>query len=750
MNGINGEVDSRGVQAEESMKMETDIATMSDGEEVEEVRNEAMEPPPVPVSSDTSSNPVKSDDSADKPKKRRGSDLKHLEQWGWHKSRARKKPTTVTPVEQVDKTCAGYLKRILGRYYGECFDTSESPFVETRVPEKEAQEGNKKRDCDFKTPSTATEDDFQKRTAEEFEKFVGELDKFDLILLLSKWLEYIAKFWTMSIPRPICEQYLKIYKYYLNHYDLMAWNQLEYRDFHSVFEMTLFYLEQEHERIAVKKLNKEEFSGEYRRLLLHLMFHSGAYMLEDEDLHFLTLMRLFWINYIVCKYENNLEDAIDFIYKIHQLLEEKRLNLTVDLPNKSAENHIDLGIIEDLICSLQRTIKLNNVANLYKDEKFKELSVILKDSLINCTEIKNLDNTLMKINTQFEKCLKYAVDFFLTIPENSHRLKEWGDSVNFILIYLEALIKHEGIDILSCLEQFEARLVQSLVKIISNQLDTPFEKNSTQVHSINFKIPWIILHAFVQQEEDRQHAVGKKLKSSSETSDVEDDEESMPNSILIFFTAHEFLGRKFWCTKDGGQLMTHTLDIVVPILRSPMLEPFRDIVMEYMEQLTYCLYSYPPKRTRSRHIEEHEATQIELTWERAMQLFEIYRPDHLPEFDSYKVDSITADLEQLLQRILNLTPKELNVPAAAYTIKDFISGESTSLPEYSLVPAFPARISSIFYLLADYYFKNRDFSKTVKYYVQDLSLNPCRFDAWAGLALSKATKLEGKLNSCVP
>ncbi|GAB0096771.1 calcineurin-binding protein cabin-1-like [Sergentomyia squamirostris] len=772
MNGINGQAEPEEINNEE-MKMETDCIFLSDAEEVDNsLKNEAMEPPPVPVLSDNSSNPAKSDDSvsADKPKKRRVSDLKHLEQWGWHKSRARKKPTTTAPTEQVDSTCGGYLKRILGKYFTENFDTNESPFV-TKISEKDTQR-SKDRKTDFKTRSTATEDDFQKKTSEEFSEFLRELKVFDLILLLTKWLEYISKFWTIAIPRSICDQYCKIFKYYLNHYDLMSWNQLEYPEFQKVYEMTLFHLEQEHERITGQKLNKEEFTGEYKSLVLHLMFHSGIYMLEDENQHCLNLMRLFWINYIVAKYENNLEVAIDFIYKIRELFleDEKRKTMIVDLPNKSAENHIDMTIIEELISSLQRTIKLNNVAVLYKDHKFKELTVILKDSLINCTEVKNSDNTIMKINTQFEvlleslwnqedfeeclrwseKCLKYAVDFFLTIPENSYRLKEWGDSVNFILIYLEALVKQDGVDILNCLTQYEARLVQSLVKILISQLDSSFEKNNTQVHTINFKIPWILLHSFVQREEDRQNAAAKKMRTSSETSDLEDEEETMPNSIMLFFTAHEFLGRKFWCTKDGGQLMLHTLDIIVPILRSPMLEPFKDITMEYIEQITYCLYAYPPKRVRSRHIEEHEAVQCTMTWERAIQLFEIYRPDPLPEFDSYKVDSITADLEQLFQKIIGLVPKDFNVSSASGIIRDFISGDNDTLSDVSLVPNFPMRIASIFYLLADYYFKNRDFSKSVKYYVQDLSFNPCRFDAWAGLALSKATKLETKLNSCIP
>lgn len=81
-------------------------------------------------------------------------------------------------------------------------------------------------------------------------------------------------------------------------------------------------------------------------------------------------------------------------------------------------------------------------------------------------------------------------------------------------------------------------------------------------------------------------------------------------------------------------------------------------------------------------------------------------------------------------------------------MKKFIGGELDELPKP--LDILPYRINSIYYLLADYYFKNRDFSKTVKYYVLDLSNCPTRFDAWAGLALSKASIMETKLNACSP
>lgn len=78
------------------------------------------------------------------------------------------------------------------------------------------------------------------------------------------------------------------------------------------------------------------------------------------------------------------------------------------------------------------------------------------------------------------------------------------------------------------------------------------------------------------------------------------------------------------------------MDVVATRLRAPNLEQFRDIIAEYLEQVTYCLYGYPSKKARSRHIGKHDAVNIELDWKRGMQLFDIYRPDNLPEFNSYK------------------------------------------------------------------------------------------------------------------
>lgn len=166
--------------------------------------------------------------------------------------------------------------------------------------------------------------------------------------------------------------------------------------------------------------------------------------------------------------------------------------------------------------------------------------------------------------------------------------------------------------------------------------------------------------------------------------------------------------------------------------------------------MTYCLYKYPQRKARSRHLKEHEAKQLKLTWPRAVQIFDLYRPENLPEFNSYKLESITSDMEQLFLKIIALLPKEYNPCNSMHLIMKFIYGKLDTLPTDNTLIEIPYKIRCIFYLLADFYFKNRDFAKAIKYYTMDLTIATSRFDSWAGMALSKASRIETKLNALEP
>jgi hypothetical protein len=58
-----------------------------------------------------------------------------------------------------------------------------------------------------------------------------------------------------------------------------------------------------------------------------------------------------------------------------------------------------------------------------------------------------------------------------------------------------------------------------------------------------------------------------------------------------------------------------------------------------------------------------------------MQLYQFYLPDELPEFDSYRVTSITADVECLLKRIAALIPANYN-PGNVFIITLIFKKES--------------------------------------------------------------------------
>lgn len=61
---------------------------------------------------------------------------------------------------------------------------------------------------------------------------------------------------------------------------------------------------------------------------------------------------------------------------------------------------------------------------------------------------------------------------------------------------------------------------------------------------------------------------------------------------------------------------------------------------------------------QARYLTDHNVTPIPLTWARGMQLFELFRPDETPSFDSLRINLISSDTEVLFRRIAALIPDE--------------------------------------------------------------------------------------------
>ena len=49
---------------------------------------------------------------------------------------------------------------------------------------------------------------------------------------------------------------------------------------------------------------------------------------------------------------------------------------------------------------------------------------------------------------------------------------------------------------------------------------------------------------------------------------------------------------------------------------------------------------------------------IPLTWQRGIQLFDLFRPDETPSYDSLRINLISSETEVLFRRIAALIPED--------------------------------------------------------------------------------------------
>ncbi|XP_037928084.1 calcineurin-binding protein cabin-1-like [Teleopsis dalmanni] len=697
-----------------------------------------------------------------KPKpRRRCSDLLFLEQWGWHKNRRRNKKASVQERPEADNSLNAFLRRIFGNFMINTVENSW-PFDEEipdQLNDNSASENETKTCGDCSTNITLEE--FQNATEDEFTKFKEALreEPFDLMLLIYKWLKNVSPFWSKTLPPEIKTQYLTIFKFYSDHFDKSNWHMLSNSNFEASYRICLLYLELEYENCMSES---RELSIAWTETMQHLSFVSGSVFVANPDFFIYYELRLANLEYLLHDYRNELEKCVLCLESIKTIIQSKQDIIVVHLPNLKT-GCLTKYTVTSTCEGLRRKVSLNKVPILFEKEKWTELSEVIKYNIRNSKdEVTDSENWVKDFKIQIEvllqalwnmqsykecmiwseKCLCFCTGQYLKeVKVSAYRHKLWAESINFTMSYIEAICLNEGFDIFESLDENYTRLVQNIISLVTHQLDSPFDKNNNPVHELETKRTWVILHQIAIREENCNSS---PIKSKSEES--EEEEEILPHSFLVLFTAHEFLGKRHWCTRDNGSLLQYTLDAITPNFRAPIYDACRDSLYEYIEQITYCLYGYPQKKARSRHLEEHDAVTVELLWPKAIQLFDLYRPENLPEFNSYKLESISADMEQLLIKIVALMPIELDPTPAITRITKFISGSGNLEEDDCPQTPLPYKINSIYYLLADYYFKCRDFSKAIKYYTLDLVGNTERVDSWAGIALSKASKIETKLN----
>ncbi|XP_040051178.2 calcineurin-binding protein cabin-1 isoform X4 [Gasterosteus aculeatus] len=519
-----------------------------------------------------------------------------------------------------------------------------------------------------------------------------------------------------------------------------------------------------------------EFPGQHFQsdLLLLAMGSSQRDLFDDDWLD--VMVRVYWLKARFLALQGDMELALESYDVCVGLLQSKPKtpegkHYTISLPNLCVDAAISVEEIDKRLKSLERCQSLEEIQRLFEAADFDSVVRLLQPTLNYGNRTKTLEfvssaperpaqlmllqNALLKLQDyrQCFECSELALNEALqqlnSASNNSPPSKEeWVSTIGKLLDGTEiCFIKDSGL--LSSVPHFPsmARLANNLIQLIDLSMNISDDPKEPYFFSV---LPWIILYRIIKQEEA---AFNCMLRQHMSAGDDEDDSDApmLPSSLMLLNTAHEYLGRRSLCCYSEGALLKFYVQVLkkeVAASSNNDSHPYKEELEMALEQCFFCLYAYPSKKSKARYLEDHSSPQVELLWSEALFMFEYFKPKSLPEFDSYKTSTVSAELANLLRRFAGIAPTSETPTLTMDELAAYIEGmteKAPCLPEGS-APA-PPIINEIFYLLADYHFKNKEQSKAIKFYMHDICVCPNRFDSWAGMALARASRIQEKLNS---
>ncbi|XP_027779006.2 calcineurin-binding protein cabin-1 isoform X1 [Marmota flaviventris] len=522
--------------------------------------------------------------------------------------------------------------------------------------------------------------------------------------------------------------------------------------------------------------------------LLQLSFASSQRdLFEDGWLEF--VVRVYWLKARFLALQGDMEQALENYDICTEMLQSsiaiqaeagaEQRDIVIRLPNLHNDSIVSLEEIDKNLKSLERCQSLEEIQRLYEAGDYKAVVHLLRPTL--CTsgfdrakhlefmtsiperpaQLLLLQDSLLQLkdHQQCFECSDVALNEAVQQMVNSSEAaakEEWVATVTQLLLGIEqALSADSNGNILkeSSSTTGLVRLTNNLIQVIDCSMAVQEEPKEPHVSSV---LPWIILHRIIWQEEDtfRSLCHQQQLQNPVEEGALAtgmSETPMLPSSLMLLNTAHEYLGRRSWCCNSDGALLRFYVQVLQKELAASTSEdthPYKEELETALEQCFYCLYSFPSKKSKARYLEEHSAQQVDLIWEDALFMFEYFKPKTLPEFDSYKTSTVSADLANLLKRIATIVPRTERPALSLDKVSAYIEGTSSEVPclPEGADPSPPV-VNELYYLLADYHFKNKEQSKAIKFYMHDICICPNRFDSWAGMALARASRIQDKLNS---
>ncbi|XP_034025725.1 calcineurin-binding protein cabin-1 isoform X2 [Thalassophryne amazonica] len=519
-----------------------------------------------------------------------------------------------------------------------------------------------------------------------------------------------------------------------------------------------------------------EFPGQHFQddLLLLALGSSQQDLFGDDWLD--VMVRVYWLKARFLALQGEMDLALESYDVCTGLLQRKPKTTeekcyTINLPNLRVDAAISLDEIEKRLKSLERCQSVEEIQRLFESADFESVVRLLQPTLnygsrskplefVNSTperpaQLMLLQNSLLKLH-DYQQCLECselalneALQKLNAEPNSSPSAKdEWVSVIGKLLDGIEVCFSEDS-ELLRNVPHFAstARLANNLIQLIDLSMAISDDPKEPFFFSI---LPWIILYRIIKHEEA---AFDCMLRHHVSVGDDEDDLDAslLPSSLMLLNTAHEYLGRRSWCCNSNGSLLKFYVQVLqkeFSALSNSDSHPYKEELEVALEQCFFCLYAYPSKKSKARYLEDHSTPQVELLWSDALFMFQYFKPKSLPEFDSYKTSTVSADLANLLRRFTAIAPLSNTPTLSMDEVAAYIEGmtpKAPCLPE-GCAPT-PPIINEIFYLLADYHFKNKEQSKAIKFYMHDICVCPNRFDSWAGMALARATRIQDKLNS---
>lgn len=761
-------------------------------------------------SDDKSNERVDSKDEGQKVKKRRRSSLCFLQQWAWSTSSTRRsarvRGSNRREAEREDVLLEETLRRILPpsllpdtakvtkddplKSADDSMDTMD--LYKLFANQDNNSNNDESKSTEYSKSSCSDPNENNKYFGSENEKndildFINEhSNKSNMMIIIARYTELLCKKWNYVWPKELTKIYIQAYLFTREHIPHSSpFNNAAEED--SILnydaEMTLLYGELHTDQWFSDKPDTLPSStintfgtGMPSEELGYIIFSSaGDDLLNINNLTF--LVRVLWVktNLFLCQGDTDI--AIKTLQLLLHELEEIKNHfpsISIRLPNCKHNTHITASIVRKRLKSIERGQKLGQVQKLYEDKKYAELFPILQDTFkltkqtcevftnakLNVDRIKQLSMLLDSLwqLEQYEDCFMWAeaclneawqcyINSSLIVDQ-----EKWSVSVLNSLDKLELCVELVGSSVIRYLLDSKAsRLVQTLVQIICHQADVtdmPVEI------PLNTTTPWILLHHILQHEDDKERAKSRTSPKSKTTdaqdSDSDDEDKDIPAPIMILFTGHDFLARHSWCSINDAKLLLFTIKTVVPRMCGARFTALREKIGKHLEQIFWCLYGHPnrPNRTKPKNIEDHGVPQIPLTWEIAQLLFEFYKPETIPEFDTPRPHTISADTKILFKKISSLVPKEHDPSPLLDDITAYIVGDIEKLP--TVKKPLPYQVDLLYYLLGDYSFKNNNWLSATKYFSMNVCLHPNLFISWVPLAMSVGTVMGTSLNNCKP